>query len=62
MNEETQAAARHAGHPTVLNYSLCAITHEANDPVTIAKPGQTVNCPDCRVVINFCRQFKGYKL
>ncbi len=55
MNEETQAAARHAGHPTVLNYSLCAITHEANDPVTIAKPGQTVNCPDCR-------EFKGYKL
>lgn len=58
----TDERARHAGHPTILNYSLCAITHEAENPVRLAKPGETVNCPDCRVVINFCRVFKGYRL
>jgi hypothetical protein len=50
---------RHAPHPTIERYSLCGVTHEGNEtlPVNLAKPRQHVNCPSCRVVINFCKTF-----
>lgn len=44
----------HGAHPTVERYSLCAITHEGDTPVKLAGPGERINCPNCRVVINAC--------
>lgn len=46
---------RHARNPMVDGYSLCAITHVGNKPATFAKAREHVNCPSCRVVINFCK-------
>lgn len=46
---------RHAPSPIVDAYSLCHVTHEEDKPVKFAKPGERVNCPSCRTVINFCK-------
>lgn len=54
-NPTKQKVTRHARNPMVEGYSLCAITHEGDNPATFAKAKENVNCPSCRVVINFCR-------
>lgn len=48
---------RHAQSPVLARYSLCHITHEDRMRARFAKPFERVNCPDCRVIINFCRTF-----
>lgn len=49
----------HGSHPTVEAYSLCAITHEDDKPVRLAVPGEHVNCPNCRAVIDACLRTLG---
>ncbi len=52
---------RHAAHPTQDSNFLCgrsiAFAKELNpQPQEIVDVGHQVNCPECRVVINFCRR------
>lgn len=49
--------ATHAKSPIVDGYTLCHVTHDRDGPAKMAKPGERVNCPSCRVVVHFCRTF-----
>lgn len=52
---------RHAESPLVSGYTLCHITHDGNRVARIAKDGGRVNCPNCRVIVNYCQSFgEGY--
>jgi hypothetical protein len=63
VNTSKQKVTRHAQSPLLDAYSLCHVTHEGDAPVTFAASGQSVNCPSCRIVINFCRSVrKGYAM
>lgn len=47
-------------------FTLCGIAFDAHDsgdvdePVVFAAPGQTVDCEDCRIVIDYVKSFKRY--
>lgn len=59
MSSLDQHVTRHAQSPVIDGvYTLCHVTHEPDDtPVKTAAVGERVNCPNCRVVINYCRTF-----
>lgn len=52
-------SVRHAEHPTVSGMFLC-YGNPSNSGNTFAGIGVSVNCPNCRVVINFCKEFERY--
>lgn len=60
-------SSRHANAPTHDEYTLCGFAvdaHETGDhsePIVFAKPGETINCPECRVVINYCKSIKRWR-
>lgn len=48
---------RHAGHPTEPALYLCGMPVVIdNTGDHLAEVGLSVNCPECRVVVNFCRR------
>ena len=49
--------AVHAASPLVAGYTLCHITHEGNRVARLARDGARINCPNCRIVVNYCRSF-----
>lgn len=56
-------SAKHAPHPLDSESALCGavIMRRSDRDVVPTKPpiadaGDTVNCPDCRVVINYCQR------
>jgi hypothetical protein len=48
----------HARSPVIDAYTLCHVTHDGGKPARMAKAGERVNCPNCRVVVNFCKTIK----
>lgn len=54
MKRKTSRAI-HAESPLSSGYTLCHITHEGSRVARIAKDGGRINCPNCRVVVNYCR-------
>lgn len=46
-----------AESPLVSGYTLCHITHEGNRIARFAKDGGRINCPNCRIMVNYCRSF-----
>jgi len=56
MNRKSKPAI-HAPSPLADGYTLCNITHEGTHRAKFANPGGRVNCPHCRVVVNYCKVF-----
>ena len=59
---------RHATDPLNSEYTLCGDAFDlgaipGDDSPTFAAAGETVNCPKCRVVINYVRKsFSRYRV
>lgn len=53
--------ARHAQSPLHPEYTLCGLAYDSDamgeERPVFAKAGERVNCPHCRVVVNYCDGF-----